>query len=173
MIQAEPLGYELVLDEGPALAALGHAFISAARRQFSFDHPDMGDIGPLSFVHFAGPVEATGDGLYRSRSATYVHPGVICRSPTGTGTSARLALMAEQGAIAEGESLETISLRGSRFRGTVQGETRVGEHRALRSTITGRAWTLAHSRIVVDLDDPLIEDHGLSRILTTSYRSSR
>lgn len=169
VIQAEPLGYALIPDEGPALAALGHAFISAARQQHIIDHPELGDIGPLSFVHFAGPVERKADGLYESRSATYVHPGVICRSPTGTGTSARLALMVESDQLGLGESLETVSLRGSRFRGTVQGRTTVGGHRALRSTITGRAWTLAHSKIMVDLDDPLIEDHGLSRLLTDDY----
>lgn len=169
VIRAEPLGYRLIPDEGPALAALGHAFISAARRQHVIEHPELGDIGPLSFVHFAGPVDKKAAGLYESRSATYVHPGVICRSPTGTGTSARLALMVEADQLHIGDSLETISLRGSRFRGTVRGVTTVAGHRALRSTITGRAWTLAHSKIVVDLDDPLIDDRGLGHLLTEPY----
>lgn len=171
VIQAAPLGYALIPDETTALAALGHEFVTAVRQQFSYTHPEMGDIGPQSFVHFAGPVERTADGRYQSRSATYVHPGVICRSPTGTGTSARLALMVSDGELGEGDALETISLRNSRFRGTVLGDTTVGEHRAIRSTITGRAWTLAHSKIVVDLDDPLVEDLGLSQLLTADYGS--
>ncbi len=172
VIQAEPLGYQLSADEAPALAALGHAFITAARQQHTIQHPQLGDIGPLSFVHFAGPVEPIAAGQYASRSATYVHPGVICRSPTGTGTSARLALMVADNQLHQGESLETISLRGSRFRGTVAGVTTVAGQRALRSTITGRAWTLAHSKIVVDLDDPLIDDQGLSRLLTEPFSGS-
>jgi NADPH:quinone reductase-like Zn-dependent oxidoreductase len=77
--------------------------------------------GPLPFVHFMGPVERVGDDGFRSRTATYVHPGVICRSPTGTGTSARLARMASRAEIGDGQWLETISPRGTRFVGTVLG----------------------------------------------------
>lgn len=168
LVDANAAGFSLRRDEEVALAAFGDAFIRAARPQFVQQHPDMGDEGALAFVHLMGPVEAVGTEGFRSRSATYVHPGVICRSPTGTGTSARLALMADRGEIREGQWLDTVSPRDSEFRGTVLGEARVGEHRALHSHITGRARTLAHSQIVIDLDDPLVEDGGLSAVLSSS-----
>lgn len=168
LVDAHKAGFSLSRDEEVALAAFGDAFIRATRPQFAQEHPGMGDEGALAFVHLMGPVEAVGTEGFRSRSATYVHPGVICRSPTGTGTSARLALMADRGEIHEGQWLDTVSPRNSEFRGTVLGETRVGERRALHSHITGRARTLAHSRIVIDLDDPLVEDGGLSAILSSS-----
>lgn len=166
MVQADALGFGLRRDEETALAGFGDAFIRAARPEFRHQHPDLGNVGDLAFMHLMGPVERVCSEGFRSRSATYVHPGVICRSPTGTGTSARLALMAERAEIADGQWLETVSPRDSSFRGTVLGEGVVGEHRALRNQITGRARTLAHSQIVVDLDDPLVEDRGLSDILT-------
>lgn len=169
LVDARAAGFSLVRDEEVALAAFGDAFIRAARPQFAQEHPDIGDEGDLAFMHLMGPVEQMGAEGYRSRSATYVHPGVICRSPTGTGTSARLALMADRGEIHEGQWLDTVSPRDSEFRGTVLGDARVGGHRALHSHITGRARTLAHSRIVIDLDDPLVEDRGLSAILSSSY----
>jgi proline racemase len=168
VVDAREAGFSLTRDEEVALAAFGDAFIRAARPQFGQEHPDIGDEGALAFMHFAGPVEKVGTEGFRSRSATYVHPGVICRSPTGTGTSARLALMAERGEIHEGQWLETISPRDSEFRGTVLGKAQVGGRQALHSNITGRARTLAHSRIVIDLDDPLVEDRGLSVILSGS-----
>ena len=166
MVDAREHGFELVREEAVALAAFGDAFIRAVREQFNEEHPELGDVGPVPFAHFMGPVEKVAEDGYRARSATYVHPGVICRSPTGTGTSARLALMAEDGQIRHGQWLETVSPRDSSFVGTCLGATRVGDKRAVDSTITGRAWTLSHSHLSVDLDDPLVDITDLEHLLT-------
>jgi len=147
------------------LTAFAHAFVEAARPGLELVHPDLGEVGPLSFVHFAGPLERRDDRGLRSSSATYVHPGVLCSCPTGTGTSARLALMAADGVVSAGDQLDTVSPGGSVITGTVLEPTRVGPHEALRSTIAGRAFTLALSDIVIDPKDPLVGDHGLGRIL--------
>lgn len=165
MIDAGSVGFSLVRDDIIDMAAFGNAFIKAARNEFREEHPEIGYEGPLAFIHFMGPVNRVADQGFESRSATYVHPGVICRSPTGTGTSARLALMAERGEITESQWLDTISPRENRFRGTLLGEAEIGTHCGVHSNITGRAWILAHSRIVVDLDDPLIESHDLENVL--------
>lgn len=165
MIDASEHGFKITKEEEIALAAFGDAFVRAARPGLIEEHPELGHVGPLPFAHFMGPVTMKEKGWYESPSATYVHPGVICRSPTGTGTSARLALMASRSEIHEGESLETISPRGNRFVGTVLDEAEVGTYRALHSNITGRARVIARSHIVVDLDDPLIETHDLEHLL--------
>lgn len=165
MVEIEPLGYGLVREEEVALAAFGDAFVRQVRSEFVAEHPELGNVGPLPFMHFMGPVEKSADGGFRSRSATYVHPGVICRSPTGTGTSARLALMYERGEIGTGQWLETTSPRNSSFRGDVLGESRVHDIPALNSSITGQARILAHSRITVDLDDPLVDEQDLALVL--------
>lgn len=157
MIDAVRHGFTLGIEEQIALTAFGDAFVRAARPGLLEEHPVLGNVGPLSFAHFMGPVNDAGGGRFESRGATYVHPGVICRSPTGTGTSARLALMASRGEMRTGESLEATSPRGSRFVGTILESAQVGDYPALHSTITGRAWLMAHSRIVVDLDDPLVD----------------
>lgn len=166
MVDADRAGFRITAEEEIALTALGDAFVRAARPGLRQDHPALGDMGPLPFVHFMGPVRTTDSGRREAPSATYVHPGVICRSPTGTGTSARLALMAGRGEIGPGESLETISARGNRFVGTVVDEAMVGTYPALHSTVTGRARLLARSRIIVDLDDPLIDTSDLEKLLT-------
>ncbi len=165
LTEAEALGFSLVRDEESALTAFSDAFIRAARPGFHEVHPQLGDVGPLSFLHLAGPLEPVGPDGWRSRSATHVHPGVICRSPTGTGTSARLARLADRGLIRPGQWLETVSPRGSSFRGTVLGEARVGDFPALHSSITGRAWTLSHTQVMVDLDDPMVDASDLEHLL--------
>ena len=165
LVDATKLGFELVREEEIALAAFADELVRTVRPEFIQEHPELGHVGPLPFVHFMGAVEPVdGDG-FRSRTATYVHPGVICRSPTGTGTSARLARMFARGEIREGQWLETISPRGTRFVGTVLGEARVGQYTALDTQITGRAWTLSHSQILIDLDDPLVDASDLEHLL--------
>lgn len=168
MVDAEALGFGITREEQVALAAFGDEFVRTARPEFVRVHPELGDVGPLPFVHFMGPVEAVDNGGYRSRSATYVHPGVICRSPTGTGTSARLALMYARNEIGDGQWLETVSPRDSSFRGDVLGPARVGSLPALETAISGRARILAHSRVVVDLEDPLVADLDLAQVLEAS-----
>lgn len=165
MIDASRHGFTINREEQIALTAFGDAFVRAARPGLLEEHPDLGNVGPLPFAHFMGPVTEVDTGRYESPSATYVHPGVLCRSPTGTGTSARLALMARRGQISEGEALETISPRGNRFLGTVLGEAKVGPYAGLHSTITGRARLMAHSQITVDLDDPLVDASDLEHVL--------
>ncbi|WP_402462295.1 proline racemase family protein [Isoptericola aurantiacus] len=165
LIDASRYGFTIDAESQIALTAFGDAFVRAARPGLREEHPDLGHVGPLPFAHFMGPVREIGAGRYESPSATYVHPGVLCRSPTGTGTSARLALMSRRGQIAEGGSLETISPRGNRFVGTVLEDTQVGEFGALHSTITGGARLLAHSQITVDLDDPLVDASDLEHVL--------
>lgn len=165
LVDAESLGFELVREQEIALTAFGDEFVRAVRPEFVEEHPELGNVGPLPFVHFAGPLERVDEDGYRSPSATYVHPGVICRSPTGTGTSARLARMAENDLIGPGQWLDTVSPRGTSFRGTVLGSAHVGPYPALDSQITGKAWTLSHSQIVIDLDDPLVDASDLEHLL--------
>ncbi len=169
LLDAEAHGFSLVADEMPALAAFGDRFVGAVREDFQQDHPLLGQVGPVPFAHFMGPLETTGNG-YRSRSATYVHPGVICRSPTGTGTSARLALMAARGQVEPGQTLQTVSPRGGRFTGTYMGDTAVGERSAINSNIRGSAGTLSHAQVLVDLDDPLVDASDLEHLLSSDSR---
>src|SRR5699024_11029513 len=75
MIDAAAHGFALTADEQIALSAFGDAFVRTARPGLRQEHPSLGDLGPLPFVHVMGPVEVTADGRSVSRSATYVHPG--------------------------------------------------------------------------------------------------
>jgi len=166
LVDATELGFDLTLDEESRLAHCAQAIVEAILEERGFSHYSLGDVGPLPFLHFMGPVEKAADGHYRSRSATYVHPGVICRSTTGTGTSARMALMHHEDRLHPGDSLETVSLRGSSFIGSFTRVTQGGPHDVVQNTITGRAHVLARSQIVVNPDDPLVDSSQLRHILT-------
>src|SRR5699024_10624326 len=157
LVDATELGFELVAAEERKLAEAAHAIVQAIRAERPFPHYSLGDVGPLPFLHFMCPGEHPSEDFYRSRSATYVHHDVICRSTTGTGTSARLALMNHRGEISPGDRLETVSLRDTRFIGEFTAEETISGHKAVMNTITGKAHVIAESKIIANADDPLIK----------------
>jgi len=169
LVDAAELGFHLTLEEEADLARCARAIVEAIQAERGFSHYTLGDVGPLPFLHFMGPVEPVSDHFYRSRSATYVHPGVICRSTTGTGTSARLALMHHEGKIKPGDRLETVSLRGSGFIGEFIDVRREDDHDVVENTITGKSYVLAHSKTVVNCEDPMVDCDGLHHILSDGH----
>jgi len=71
------------------------------------------------------------------------------RSPCGTGTSAKLACLFEDGKLAEGDTWRQESIVGSLFEGSV----RVVDG-AIRPTIRGRAFVNAEATLILDESDP-------------------
>jgi 4-hydroxyproline epimerase len=71
------------------------------------------------------------------------------RSPCGTGTSAKLACLAADGKLAEGERWVQAGITGSRFEARFE---RDGER--IRPFITGRAYVTAASTLLIDEQDP-------------------
>jgi 4-hydroxyproline epimerase len=81
------------------------------------------------------------------------------RSPCGTGTSAKLACLAADGALGEGEAWIQESVIGSRFIGRYR---RAGEK--IIPTITGAAFITAEATLLLNDRDPLcwgISQNGL------------
>lgn len=74
------------------------------------------------------------------------------RSPCGTGTSARLACLAADGALAEGETFVQRSIIGSEFRGSYRWLDRAQGR--IAPTITGTAHITAETTLVFDPHDP-------------------
>lgn len=166
VVDAEANGFALTAAERPALATFAHDLCLVATPHLDLTHPRLGDTGPLSFVNFAGPVDEV-DGVRHTPSATYVHPGVVCSCPTGTGTAARLALMLERGEVDEGDEMITTSPTGSSMSGRVRGTREQDGVEAARVSVTGQAFTLGRTDLIVNRDDHLVDVDGIWRLLDT------
>lgn len=94
------------------------------------------------------------DGVKTARNTVVVSPGRLDRSPCGTGTSARLAIMHARGEIAIGEKFVHESIIGSRLTGEVFEELTIGGMPGIRPSITGSAWITAFHNYVLDPSDP-------------------
>jgi proline racemase len=92
-----------------------------------------------------------GPGGPHQRNVTVFADGQVDRSPCGSGTSARLALLAADGRIGAGQVLRHDSIVGTTFLGRVVGEVPDG----VLTEIEGTAYRTGTATFTLDPRDPL------------------
>ncbi len=153
IVDAAALGFGITPDEAAELAATGARITAAANEQLGFTHPENPDWAHISFCQFACPL-LDEDGIPVSRNAVVIDPGKLDRSPTGTGCSARMAVLHARGELRVGDRMVGRSIIDSRFDCRVVAETRIGERPAIVPAIRGRAWITGTHQLMLDPDDP-------------------
>ncbi len=153
MVDAADLGVAITPGAGLELARLGSRITRAANDQLRFEHPTTA-WDHFSFCQIAGPVERVGDGELAMTNTVVVEPGKLDRSPTGTGVSARMALLRARGEMQVGDRLRMRSVIGSEFVGRIEADTTLGGLDAIVPLVSGRAWRTGHFSYVVDPTDP-------------------
>lgn len=153
MVDAADLGVQLDPDAGRELAELGTRITQAANDQLEFEHP-ITDWRHFSFCQIAGPIAQIGPGEFTMTNAVVIEPGKLDRSPTGTGLSARMAVLRARGLMQVGDRLRMRSVIGSEFVGQVESDTTVGGRDAIVPLVSGRAWRTGRFSYIVDPDDP-------------------
>jgi proline racemase len=97
--------------------------------------------------------EETRDGVFTQRNVTVFADGEVDRSPCGSGTSARLALLDASGELPTGEELRHLSIIGSEFRARVVARTSVGTRDAVVTEVEGSAFRTGTAEFSLDPDD--------------------
>ncbi len=162
IVDAHALGFKVAPDEARELAETGIRITRAANEQLGFSHPTNPDWTHFSFCQIAAPIERRDDGVVTAANAVAIQPGKIDRSPTGTGASARMAVLRARGEMAVGESYVARSIIGSEFIGRIVGDTVLAGRPAIIPTITGRAWITGTRTEMLDPADPWPAGYRLS-----------
>lgn len=102
----------------------------------------------VDHVELFGPAQAGGD----SRNFVLCPGRAYDRSPCGTGTSGKLACLAADGVLAEGEPWVQESIIGSQFRGTYRWQDR--SRGIIEPSISGTAFVTAATTLLVHPEDP-------------------
>lgn len=157
MVDAVDLGVDIAPENGLELARLGSRLTRAANEQLTFSHPASA-WDHFSFCQIAGPIERFADGEFAMTNTVVVEPGKLDRSPTGTGVSARMALLRAHGVMEVGDRLRMRSVIGSEFVGRIEEDTTIGAgDRAVAGiipTVSGSAWRYGRFTYHVDPTDP-------------------
>ena len=89
------------------------------------------------------------------RNVTVFADGEVDRSPCGSGTSARLAVLHERGELPIGGELRHLSIVDTEFRGRIVAATAVAGRSAVVTEVEGSAYLTGRHEFVLDDDDPL------------------
>jgi len=158
---ATALGFALTPDEARDLAETGVKVTRAANEQLGFVHPAKTGWDHISFCQIAAPL-ARENGVLTGANAVVIQPGKIDRSPTGTGCSARMAVLHARGEMTVGERYVARSLIGSEFQCSIAADTAVADLPAITPEISGRAWITGTRTEMLDPDDPFPGGYKLS-----------
>jgi proline racemase len=161
IVDAPALGFSIKPDEARELAETGMRITRAADEQLGFSHPTNADWTHFSFCQLAMPVERR-DGMLTAANAVAIRPGKIDRSPTGTGASARMAVMRAKGEMQVGDRYLARSIIGSEFLGRIEADTTLGGRPAIIPSISGRAWISGTRVEMLDPADPWPAGYRLS-----------
>jgi len=133
-------GQDIALEHAASLTAFSWRVRRAVNAQ-GFPEVDH--------VELFGPPSMAG-----AHSKSFVHcpGGAYDRSPCGTGTSAKLACLAADGKLAEGEPWVQESLIGSTFSASYRWLDRANGR--IEPTICGQAYINAESTLLIDERDP-------------------
>ena len=150
-LEAASIGLGLTRADLPQLIALQRELRPALERSLEVVHPaerDLAGIYGVIFWERIGPAE--------QRNVAVFADGEIDRSPCGSGTSARLAVLRERGELAIGEPFRHRSLVDSAFEAWVVDEgPAVGRHRSVITEVEGSAYRTGESMFSLDPRDPL------------------
>jgi proline racemase/trans-L-3-hydroxyproline dehydratase len=138
----------------PHFIELGREVKRALEAEHRFTVPGAEDIRDVYGVIFWQD-EGEAAGARAQRNVTVFADGEVDRSPCGSGTSARLALLHAGGRLAPGRVLLHRSIVGTEFRARVVEEVAANGRPAVVTEITGDAHPTGTHEFVLEPDDEL------------------
>jgi proline racemase len=152
-VDATSLGLQVTPEHLGDLIRIGRAIKWALNDLPEAQHPTDPRLSGVYGTIWYEDVEDT-EGLHQ-RNCTVFADGEVDRSPCGSGTSARLALLADEGRISAGETLVHDSVIGTRFLGRVVGAARADGRDAVLTEVEGSAYRTGEHLFVLDPHDPV------------------
>jgi proline racemase len=153
LLDVRVLGLRVEPRALPELIALQRELRPALERALDVVHPDQPDLRGIYGVIFWEPIEGEPGA---QRNVTVFADGEVDRSPCGSGTSARLAILHDRGEIAIDETLRHRSIVDSVFDARVTGAgPSLGDRPTVITEVEGAAFRTGEHTFVLDDRDPL------------------
>jgi proline racemase len=146
---------------------------AAAREQLPVIHPEQPEFSGVTIAQLSlspkmrgahvrnAVVVSTGD-LDWNRPATWT--GAIDRSPCGTGTCAKMAVLHARGLLNLNEDFVHQGVLGTTFTGRLVERTTIGQYDAVVPTLSGQGWITGKATYLLDPTDPFPEGYTVGDI---------
>ena len=157
-VDAPSIGLALTPDTARAIAATGMAIKNAVMSAMPLLHPEAADLGFLYGTIFTASLPRPG---IFSRHACVFADSAIDRSPTGTGVSARMAVLDARGPLEPDAQVRIDSLTGGVFTGGIARRLNFHGIPAVVPTVEGVASFTGRHTFLLEPDDSLGEGYLL------------
>ncbi|KAJ4268999.1 hypothetical protein NW762_003071 [Fusarium torreyae] len=161
LMDVNQTGLSIKPENTQKLVELGERIKKAVQATFTPIHPENSGIRGVTVFAFTEPLTTRAGGKWAVNTVV-VSPGRVDRSPCGTGTSARMAVLHARGQLAEGEDFVHVSITGSEFHCRIRGVAKVGDYPAVLPTVKGSAWITGLQQVMLDPTDPFPTGFRLS-----------
>ena len=164
--RAADLGFALRSDEGQDLARVGQELKKAVNEQITVVHPANPRITEVTATQLYAPAVSPNADLRNTVILSAAIPsagsalsggGILDRSPCGTGTCAKMAVLDARGELPIGRDFVHESIIGTTFRGRAIERVKVGGSPAIIPEIGGRASITGFTTYCLEDDDPFPE----------------
>lgn len=151
-VEAARFGMDMVPANSRHFIDMGIKIKEAIAGKYDIQHPFEKDLSFLYGVIFTGPAGMTS---HHSRNVCIFADGELDRSATGSGVSARAALLHARGDLSIGEEITIESILGTAMEVEITENTTFGPYRAVIPKVSGKAWFTGEHDFVFEDDDPL------------------
>ena len=173
LANADQLGIDLDGSNGAEIVKLSEAIRTAAVEQLPVSHPENPAItGPTITnlwgaptdpkTHGRGAITLSTGGCNPSRPNAL--PGILDRSPCGTGTCAKMAVLHARGQLQMGQDYVNAGPMGTTFTGRIEEVTTLGPYPAIIPTLSGQGWIYGTSTYTLDPTDPFQRGYTIGDI---------
>jgi proline racemase len=155
-LRADGVGLAVAPEHVHELLAIGREVKWLLNDSPHAKHPSDERLSGIYGTIVFDELPTTEDGSLHQRNVTIFADGEVDRSPCGSGSAARVAVLHARGELAPGQVLVHDSIVGSTFRCTVVDSLTADGHPAVIPQITGMAYRWGTSEFTVDPRDPFM-----------------
>lgn len=154
ILPAESVGIPMEPCNADAFITAANIIGARCNDQLTIKHPELDFVNKVTHVEFYGPPKNEKADI---QNCVIALPKVVDRSPCGTGTSAKAALLYAEGKLGVGESFVHESIIGSLFECTVAEVCDVNGVQAIKPIVSGNAAICGFATWILDPKDPFPE----------------
>ena len=151
IVDADSLNVGLTAEHYNTLIDYGRRIKRAVLTCYPIEHPFEPDMSSLFGVIFTGEAHDRG---HHSRNVTIFEDGEVDRSATGTGVSARIALLCAQRKLSLNQPITIESILGSTMTVEAVRQVKFGSYDAVIPEVSGSAHIMSRSELYFDPKDP-------------------
>ena len=162
LCDAKDFNLKIIPENAHSFVVIARELLKEANEQIGFQHPKIKNLNYISFCQFMEPIEVNSQGQKTGKNTVVIRPGKLDRSPCGTGTSARLALLRKKNQIEIKEKFISQSIIGSVFECFIESESNEYSKQIIVPNIKGSAFITGEQILYKDDQDPFPQGYRLN-----------